>query len=210
MKKWLVIGLAMAGVTALGLETAHAASLADVIPEEPRNADLRDIIKILVWIINWALAFAAGIAAVFIVVNGYQYVLAAGNPEKLEKAKMGLTWAITGFILAISAYAIVLLLQQTLGAKQVVTDFANPDGPDKAGNVLTGLIQLVLAFGGAVAVLFMILGGFRYITSGGNPELADKAKKTLLYSVIGLTVVMSCFALLTLITNTLDVRPALL
>ena len=209
MKKYLLPVLAVSTVLVVP-ETAQAASLADVIPEEPTNAGLGDLIKILVWVINWGLAFAAGIAALFIVVNGYQYVLAAGNPEKLEKAKMGLTWAITGFILAISAYAIVLLMQQTLGSKQTVADFTNPDGPSTAGNVLTGLIQLVLAFGGAAAILFMILGGYRYVTSQGNPELADKAKKTLLYSVIGLTVVMGSYALLRLVTDALDVRPSLL
>src|SRR5687767_6505835 len=87
-------------------DLATAASITDVIHKDPNNINTQDIIDVLVSIIRLALGFAAAIGAIFIVVAGYQYVLAAGNPEKIEKAKMGLTWSIGGFILAVGAFAI--------------------------------------------------------------------------------------------------------
>jgi hypothetical protein len=35
----------------------------------------------------------------------------------------------------------------------------------------------------------LIIGGFRYITSGGNSEGIGKAKNTIIYAIIGLIIV---------------------
>jgi len=40
-----------------------------------------------------------------------------------------------------------------------------------------------------VAVIMIIIGGFRYITSGGNDTSITSAKNTILYAVIGLVIV---------------------
>jgi len=42
---------------------------------------------------------------------------------------------------------------------------------------------------GIAAVIMIIVGGFRYITSGGNDASVTSAKNTILYAVIGLIVV---------------------
>ncbi|MBX4197631.1 pilin [Candidatus Saccharibacteria bacterium] len=42
---------------------------------------------------------------------------------------------------------------------------------------------------GVIAVIMIIVGGFRYITSGGNPESTKSARNTILYAIIGLVVV---------------------
>lgn len=161
---------------------------AQIVTQDIRDGKvgLNDISKILVDIIRFAIVFAGAVAAISIVVNGYQYILAAGNPEKLEKAKMGLTWSITGFILAASSFAIVLLLQTTLRAKEGVRSSDLFRGPGQASTVVEQLAGTLLLFGGAAGILFLILGGYRLITSQGNPEQIDKAKKTLLYTAIGM------------------------
>lgn len=42
---------------------------------------------------------------------------------------------------------------------------------------------------GAVSVIMIIYGGFRYITSGGNDTGVKDAKNTILYAIIGLVIV---------------------
>jgi hypothetical protein len=42
---------------------------------------------------------------------------------------------------------------------------------------------------GGIAVIIMAYGGIQYVISQGNQERLDKAKKTLLYGVIGIVVV---------------------
>lgn len=50
---------------------------------------------------------------------------------------------------------------------------------------------------GAVSIVMIIYGGFRYITSGGSSEKVGSAKNTLIYAIIGLVIV----ALAQLIVN---------
>ncbi len=182
-------------------------SIIGALPADPSQIGRDDIIRILANIIQWGLMFASAIGAIFIVVNGYQYIISAGNPEKIEKAKMGLTWSIGGFILAIGSYAIVVLLAQTLGFQQ--TDALKSHQPSSlpasAGGILTNIATILFIFAGAVAVAFIILGGYRYVTSQGNQDLVEKAKKTILYAVIGLILVFVSASLFDFIATQLKV-----
>src|SRR3990167_2332425 len=45
--------------------------------------------------------------------------------------------------------------------------------------LLFRIIQIMLAVAGLVAVIFLIIGGFRYITAGGNSEACGTATKTI-------------------------------
>lgn len=51
------------------------------------------------------------------------------------------------------------------------------------------LINIMSAIVGVVAVAMIIVGGFRYVTSGGNDTSVTSAKNTILYAIIGLVIV---------------------
>lgn len=67
--------------------------------------------------------------------------------------------------------------------------------------VITIISNSLLLMVGVVAVLFLILGGFQYITSAGNPESIGKAKNTILYAVIGIIVTLLAWAGVVFILN---------
>lgn len=196
MKRILTSLLLLSGLLAVPSMTHAAPLIPQDLLNDPSNIHLSTIPAILNVFIRLGLLFAAAIGGIFIVVSGYQYVMSAGNPEKLEKAKMGLTWSIGGFVLAISSYAIVLLTENVLRTTNDVRvdQSFNPGSdikvPKTPASILEQIMDLLLIFAGAAAVLFLILGGYRYVTSQGNPDLAEKAKKTMLYSVVGLIVTM--------------------
>ena len=54
------------------------------------------------------------VAAIFITIAGYQYATAAGDPEKLTKAKQSLIYAIVGVIIAFGARGVVKLIESIL------------------------------------------------------------------------------------------------
>ncbi len=56
-------------------------------------------------------------------------------------------------------------------------------------DTIAEVINILSSAVGVVAVVMIILGGFRYITSGGDSNKVTSAKNTLLYAVIGLVVV---------------------
>src|ERR1035437_3290367 len=60
---------------------------------------------------------------------------------------------------------------------------------------IKSLIQVVAGLAGLVATGFFVVGGFSYITSSGNPEHLDKAKRTLFYSATGLAITVAAFVI---------------
>jgi Type IV secretion system pilin len=56
------------------------------------------------------------------------------------------------------------------------------------GNILIFLV-------GAIAVLMIIIGGLRYVLSGGDNAGITSAKNTILYAVIGLVVAVAAYAI---------------
>lgn len=68
-------------------------------------------------------------------------------------------------------------------------NIAGNDATGKINNIVHTIVNLLSAVVGIVAVIMIIVGGFRYITSGGNDTSVTAAKNTILYAIIGLVVV---------------------
>lgn len=71
-----------------------------------------------------------------------------------------------------------------------------------ASGLIMTLINISLIFAGTIAVLFIIVGGFWYMTSAGDEEQAEKGRKTLTNAVIGLVVIIMSFAIVRIVANT--------
>lgn len=66
---------------------------------------------------------------------------------------------------------------------------------------IRNVIKVIAGLAGLIATGFFVVGGFTYITSSGNPEKLDQAKKTLFYSAIGLAIVIGAFVLADIIAK---------
>lgn len=62
-------------------------------------------------------------------------------------------------------------------------------------DVIINIINVVVGALGLVAVIFIVVGGVNYMTSAGDAGKIEKAKKTILYAVIGLVVAVLAFAI---------------
>lgn len=62
-------------------------------------------------------------------------------------------------------------------------------GEGSLDNVAKSIVNLLSLLVGIVAVIMIIFGGFKYITSGGDANAAKTARNTILYAIIGLIVV---------------------
>lgn len=69
-------------------------------------------------------------------------------------------------------------------------------------NTLGKFLTILFVTLAAVAILFVVIGGFRYITSQGNPEQVGKAKNTILYAIVGLIVCIIAQAVVSLVVGT--------
>lgn len=66
---------------------------------------------------------------------------------------------------------------------------------------IRSIIQLIAGLAGLIATGFFVAGGFTYITSSGNPEQLDKAKRTITWSAIGLAIVIAAFVISNIVTT---------
>jgi len=92
------------------------------------------------------------------------------------------SFILTSLIIAFPVYA------QTAGVSQVET-------------FIKSVIQILVTLAGITATGFFVWGGFRYITSSGSPEQLEGAKKTILYSAVGLAIALGAFVLSNIVTS---------
>jgi TRAP-type C4-dicarboxylate transport system permease small subunit len=69
------------------------------------------------------------------------------------------------------------------------------------------LLGWFLGFAGAFAVIAVVWAGFMYITSGGNSEQAEKAKKNLTWAIIGVVLVAFSSAIVFFVNDVLNNVP---
>lgn len=62
-------------------------------------------------------------------------------------------------------------------------------GTGSLNKLLTQAVNIFSAIVGVVAVIMIIAGGLKYITSGGDSNKVGAAKNTLIYAIIGLVIV---------------------
>jgi hypothetical protein len=62
-----------------------------------------------------------------------------------------------------------------------------PEG--RLNDVITNIVNVLSVIVGIVAVIMIIIGGFKYITSGGDSGSITSAKHTIIYAIVGLVVV---------------------
>ena len=74
-------------------------------------------------------------------------------------------------------------------------------GLTDSSNLMCGILNTVYFWAGIVAVGFIVYGGYLYVLSSGDPGKVRKAKDTLLYSVIGLVVVLVAFVVTRFVIN---------
>lgn len=68
--------------------------------------------------------------------------------------------------------------------------------------ILEKILLALLSVAFILAIIYAVLSGYRFIVSQGNDEQVTKAKKGLLWAVIGMAVVASAWAIVKIVINT--------
>lgn len=72
-----------------------------------------------------------------------------------------------------------------------------------ATGLVRRLINLLLFGLGITAVVMIIIGGLKYVTSRGDPANVKSAKDTVLYAVVGLVVALFAYAIVNFVIASL-------
>ena len=69
--------------------------------------------------------------------------------------------------------------------------------------VFRQVTNVILYIVGAVAVIMLIIGGVKYVVSGGDAKKVTDAKNTVLYAIIGLIICFLAFAIVNFVITSL-------
>jgi amino acid transporter len=116
----------------------------------------------------------------------------------MQRIKQLVSKSVAGATLALSSASVAMAAVEK-------PELNSPTKDTSLADLITTVINALLIFAGAVAVLFLIIGGFRYVVSAGNADQVEGAKKTILYAIVGLIIIFVAFVLVQLIQNWLGV-----
>ena len=94
---------------------------------------------------------------------------------------------------------------QNTGNSQTSVTLDNPLGKSVTNptDLYARIIYGFMGVTGVVALLMFIIGGFSWMTAGGNQEKVKKGKDTLIWAVFGLVIIFSSYAILRAVFETL-------
>jgi hypothetical protein len=81
------------------------------------------------------------------------------------------------------------------GLPQVCTD------PSQAGYTLPHILALAFTIIGAVAFLMLVIAGFRYVLSQGEPQKTAEIRRQMIYITVGLVLAASADIIVSFILN---------
>lgn len=73
-----------------------------------------------------------------------------------------------------------------------------------AGGIFQTIVNILLFIVGAIAVIMLIVGGIRYVVSGGDQSAVTAAKNTILYAIVGIVVAFLAYAAVDFVINQLN------
>jgi hypothetical protein len=126
--------------------------------------------------------------------------------KSLIKRIVSLTMVLTIAISAFAFTAQLALAQANLdpfgGFKNNIEsdlNLGNRDPREIAGSV----INVIMGFLGIIAVVIILLGGFKWMTAGGDESKIEEAKKLMTAGVIGLVIILAAWGVTTFVMRAL-------
>jgi len=62
-------------------------------------------------------------------------------------------------------------------------------------STISAIINVLLGFLGVIAVVIILLGGFKWMTAGGGEDKIGEAKKLITAGIIGLIIILAAYAI---------------
>lgn len=72
------------------------------------------------------------------------------------------------------------------------------------GGIFSTITNILLFLVGAISVIMLVIGGIRYVVSGGDQQAVTNAKNTILYAIVGIVVAFLAFAAVQFVSNQLE------
>jgi hypothetical protein len=103
-----------------------------------------------------------------------------------------------------------LNLIKTAWAATIPTNFPNeplvPSQYRSIGGILGAILNVVFYVGIAMSIIFLIIGGIKYITAGGDETKVAAARGQVTNAIIGFVIVIAAFTVRYIVQNLIGVQ----
>ncbi len=156
---------------------------------------------IVLAIIDDLLRVAGLLAVIFIIYSGVKFILSQGSPDEAAKARTAAINALVGLAITMVAISFVAFLGNKIGGFGHGGTSSNPKNPIdlywlpnpgdvENGGILKTVLSIVFSVIGALSFLTIVIAGFKYILSQGDPQNVSRAKNTIIYALVGLVIAL--------------------
>ena len=108
---------------------------------------------------------------------------------------------VASFVVPSVALAADSLTSNQLGVNAVGSSISLGSGDIR--QTAARIINVALGFLGIIAVVVVLLGGFKYLISGGNETKTQEAQKLIVSGIIGLAIILSAWAITSYVISNL-------
>ena len=102
----------------------------------------------------------------------------------------------------------ILLISLLLSLPIIVSavEFQNPLEYETLGDLIDAIVKFIFYIAVIVAPLMIIIGAFYLVTAGGDPKRIGTGKNVIIYTLIGLAIILLARGLLAMIESIIGVK----
>lgn len=163
------------------------------------------LLLILLAIVDDLLRIAGLLAVAFVIYAGVQFIMSSGSPDNAAKARTTGINALVGLAITMVAISFVTFLGNQFASQSVpaatsglnLGSLPNPTGVAN-GDVVHTVLTIVFTTIGALSFMIVVIAGFQYVLSQGDPQATGKAKNTIIYALVGLVIAIAAQSIVSL------------
>ena len=122
--------------------------------------------------------------------------------HKIIKSMLSMASIAFAFVL-IAAPASAITDAELWGGKKDVVATNTGLGEKDPREIIASIINTVLGFLGIIAVIIILMGGFKWMTAMGNDDQVGEARTLIANGIIGLVIVLSAFGIASFVVSQL-------
>lgn len=188
------------GKTGICLDEECVASATSTDPSTPTSTETtfpnpitsNSLDEVLTTLMSALSGLVVTLAIIFIVIGGILYMVSAGDPGMMKRAKDCWLGAVIGIAIVTIAPTFLKQVQIILGGKLTSGGIENALTIQQiATNVLNFLLSIV----GIIAIISLVISGGMYMTAYTDAKQAETAKKIGQWAIIGIIVALGSLLL---------------
>ena len=110
-------------------------------------------------------------------------------------------------LIGVSFFTLTLFLSDNSQAQEDV-HLKPPLDTTTIEGVIAGMVNFLFTIGVVLAPLLIIIGGFLFVTAGGNLEQINRGKKIILWTIIGFLIILLAQGIIQVVEDLLGVTSA--